>query len=242
MQFSAPIYRLKRRARLLARERAIPLHDALNRVAITEGFQSWSHLASGHVTTGPATTILPTLVPGELVLLGARPGHGKTRLGLEMAAQAAKGGRTAYFFTLDYHEGQVSEQLSSISDHRPSDMSAVIVDTSDEVCADYIIRRLDQRDGPAFVVVDYLQVLDQRRANPPVDEQISSLKAYVSDRDIICAVISQIDRSFDLSGKIMPDITDVRLPNPLDLSAFDRTCFLNDGKVILGSVQPPSAG
>lgn len=44
MQLSAPIYKLKRKAKLLAREIDIALHQALDKVAIEEGFQSWSHL------------------------------------------------------------------------------------------------------------------------------------------------------------------------------------------------------
>jgi len=38
-----------------------------------------------------------------MVLIGARPGHGKTLLGLELAALAELIDRTGYFFTLDYN-------------------------------------------------------------------------------------------------------------------------------------------
>lgn len=38
MKLSAPIYHLKRKAKRLSREAGIPLHDALDRVAATEGF------------------------------------------------------------------------------------------------------------------------------------------------------------------------------------------------------------
>lgn len=46
MSLSAPIYRLKRRAKLLSREAGIPLNQALDRVAIEEGFQRWSLLVA----------------------------------------------------------------------------------------------------------------------------------------------------------------------------------------------------
>src|SRR5579862_7868029 len=39
MKLSAPIYHLKRKARLLSREKKIPLHEALDRIAIEEGFR-----------------------------------------------------------------------------------------------------------------------------------------------------------------------------------------------------------
>lgn len=44
MTLSAPIYVLKRKAKLLSREANIPLSQALNRIAKNEGFESWSFL------------------------------------------------------------------------------------------------------------------------------------------------------------------------------------------------------
>jgi len=38
-----------------------------------------------------------------------------------------------------------------------------------------------------------------------------------------------IDRAFEMSGKPLPDLSDIRLPNPVDLGRFTRTCFLHDG-------------
>ena len=46
MKLSAPIYQLKRRAKLLSRTDTIPLHQALDRIAQEEGFTAWSLLAS----------------------------------------------------------------------------------------------------------------------------------------------------------------------------------------------------
>ena len=40
MKLSAPIFRLKRQARLLSREAQIPLHQALDQVAREEGFEA----------------------------------------------------------------------------------------------------------------------------------------------------------------------------------------------------------
>ena len=86
MKLSAPLYRLKRRARGLSREQGIPLHAALDRVAVAEGFARWSLLASRHAARGPAGWLSERLQPGSLMLLGARPGQGKTLLGIELAA------------------------------------------------------------------------------------------------------------------------------------------------------------
>ena len=114
MRFSHPIFRLKRQARLLSREENIPLNRALDMIAAGEGFKSWSHLAANASAGRPAGAMLAQLSPGDLVLLGARPGHGKTLLGLELLAEAAKAGRRGFFFTLDYSDADVIERVRAI--------------------------------------------------------------------------------------------------------------------------------
>ena len=231
MQLSAPIYVLKRKAKLAARGNDIALHQALDKVAIEEGFNSWSHLVSSSANENPVRQILSQLEPGDLALIGARPGHGKTLLGLELAARASDVRRNGYFFTLDYHERDIAERLSSIGIHPSSINGSVVIDTSDDVSADYVINRLGVEKEAALIVVDYLQLLDQKRTNPSLDVQIRSLQRYVLETGAICLMISQIDRSFDLAEKSMPDISDIRLPNPVDLSAFRKLFFLRDGKI-----------
>lgn len=227
MLLSAPIYRLKRQARLLSRQIAIPLHKALDEVAKKEGYQNWSHLASTSSTRRPARIILSKLEPGDFVLLGARPGNGKTLLGIELASSAADIDRKGFFFTLEYNKRDIFSCLHTIG----IEQNSIVVDTSDEISADYIISRLEQNKKPAFFVIDYLQLLDQKRTSSSLKEQIHLLRQFLKNTGAICIVISQIDRSFELSEKSIPDKSDLRLPNPVDLSAFDKFCFLHDGVV-----------
>jgi replicative DNA helicase len=60
--------------------------------------------------------------------------------------------------------------------------------------------------------------------------QVRKLKDFARDRELIIVCLSQIDRSYDSKKRAIPDLSDVRLPNPVDLSLFDRTCFLNQGR------------
>ena len=126
MHLTAPVYQLKRSAKRLAREAGIPLHAALNRIAAEEGFQSWSHLALFSQTASPATKVLSRLDPGDLVLLAARPGHGKTCLSIELIAQAARTGRRGFFFTLDYNERDVEHCLERVG-LNPSEVRQTLV-------------------------------------------------------------------------------------------------------------------
>lgn len=231
MRLSSPIYTLKRQAKLLARDNEIKLHEALNQLATKEGFRDWGHLASSYSKATPAKEIMSQLKSGDMVLIGARPGHGKTLLGLELVALAKKSNRTGYVFSLDYNDTDVWDRFEKLGFDPKQQDGPIVVDTSDDICADHIIERLGDTSGDAFVVVDYLQLLDQRRSNPPLEEQVRALKKSAVKFGAIVVMISQIDRSFDLSSNDMPSIEDIRLPNPVDLSLFDRRCFLHDGQI-----------
>lgn len=93
MKLSAPIFQLKRRAKLMARNDSVSLNEALDQIAQGEGFARWS-LLSASMSSGPLSeTILSRLEDGDLLLLAGRPGHGKTKLGLQLLIDAARDGR-----------------------------------------------------------------------------------------------------------------------------------------------------
>ncbi len=235
MKLSAPIYQLKRRAKLLSRTDTIPLHQALDRIAQEEGFTAWSLLASQHETqllTGP---ILSQLAEGDLLLIGARPGHGKTLLGLQLLLDAVRESRKATFFTLEYTEQQTMKRIHALPEGEALGEKIEIV-TSDEISADYVMRHLTGAPRGTVGVIDYLQILDQQRSKPGLSEQVSALQTFARQTGIVLAFISQIDRSFETDGKGLPDLADVRLPNRLDLTLFDKACFLHNREVQLQHV------
>lgn len=231
MKLSVPVYRLKRKARLLSREANIPLHAALDRVAAGEGFASWSLLSARLSATPPAARLFSRLAPGDLVLVGARPGHGKTLLSLELAVEAMKSGNRSVFFSLEYTWKDVAGRFRDIGSDMALFDGLFEFDSSEAISAGYIARRLADAPRGTLAVVDYLQLLDQKRENPDLMAQVRTLKAFARDRGLILVFISQIDRSYDPSSKPCPDIADIRLPNPLDLQLFSKTCFLHDGEV-----------
>ncbi|AZO76989.1 MULTISPECIES: DNA helicase [unclassified Bosea (in: a-proteobacteria)] len=231
MKLSAPVYRLKRKAKELARKDDIPLHLALDRVAISEGFGAWSLLAAKSAGSLSADELFARLVPGDLLLIGARPGHGKTLLGLKLAIEAMKASHRAVFFTLEYTAKNVVDRFRALGAD-PAQFEALFgFDDSDAISADHIMRSLAEAPRGTLAIVDYLQLLDQKRGNPELMVQIRDLKVFAQERGLILAFISQIDRSYEPAIKPCPDLRDIRLPNPLDLSLFSKTCFLNEGEV-----------
>jgi replicative DNA helicase len=231
MKLSAPLYHLKRTAKTLSRQKGIPLHAALDRIAAEEGFKAWSLLAAKAAAAAPASKLFARLRPGDLVLVAARPGHGKTLMSLELAVAAMKAGHRAAFFTLEYKEKDVWGHLRDLGVDQTRFQELFDLDCSDAISADYIEKKMATAQRGSVVVVDYLQLLDQKRENPPLMAQVRALKTFARDRGLIVVFISQIDRSYDPSTKPCPDLEDVRLPNPLDLQLFDKTCFLSNGEV-----------
>lgn len=231
MKLSAPIYLLKRKAKRIAHEEGLPLHAALDRVARDEGFQTWSLLASRFSSVTVPNGMLPRLTGGDLLLLGARPGHGKTLLGLELLLEAARAGRRAVFFTLEYTEQDVLLRIGRLEKGAPCSGHGVDIVTSDEICADYVIRYLSGMPCGTVAVIDYLQILDQRRDTPHLSEQIIALQAFARQTGMILAFISQIHRSYDPAAKPVPDIEDLRLPNRVELGHFSKACFLHAGQM-----------
>lgn len=231
MKFSAPIFRLKRRAKLTAREAGLPLHLALDRIAREEGYRNWAQLASAGATADPAKRIFDQLHPGDMLLLGGRPGHGKTELGLDLAIEAARTEKRSFFFTLEENEASILTRARRLNTESENTLSHLVIDASDDICANYIIDRVEQTSGHAFVVVDYLQILDQKRSKPELAVQLDHLKKFAVSRPSTIVTLSQIDRAFELTSKRVPDLSDVRLPNPVDLALYTKACFVHDGEV-----------
>ncbi|MBB3656883.1 replicative DNA helicase [Rhizobium sp. BK650] len=233
MKLSQPIYQLKRKAKSLARTDAIPLHQALDRIAQDEGFSAWSLLSSRHETSAPS--MLSQLSDGDLLLIAARPGHGKTLVGLQLLLDAVREARRASFFTLEYTNEQTIKRIHTLPEGKALGDRIEIV-TSDEISADYIMLHLAGVPKRTVAVIDYLQILDQQRSKPSLSEQVSALHTFARNTGTVLAFISQIDRSFEAGGKNLPDLQDVRLPNELDLGLFTKACFLHDREVRLQHV------
>ncbi|MDV3351177.1 DNA helicase [Leptothoe sp. LEGE 181152] len=237
MKLSAPIYRLKRQARILSRKEGIPLHKALDNIAAKEGFSSWSLLAAHMSAASPAKTLLAQFSPGDLILLGARPGHGKTQLSLELTVEAMKSGRQGVFFSLEYSLTNILDLFQGIGEDPTVFRDSFEFDTSDNISAEYIMDQLANFPAGTVVVIDYLQLLDQKRKNPELMGQVRALRIFASQRGLIMVFLSQIDRSFNPLAEHCPGLEHVRLPNPLELRLFNKACFIHNGELAFSTTQ-----
>lgn len=150
---------------------------------------------------------------GQMVVVGARPGVGKTSFALNAAANAAKAGKTVVFFSLEMSAEEVVQRLLSMesgvtlnkirgggmleSDWPPlieasgtlSALDMYVDDTASTTVTDIRskARRILGGKTDALVVVDYLQLVTCRAA-----------AAYGDRRE---AAISEISRSLKIAAK-----------------------------------------
>jgi hypothetical protein len=151
-------------------------------------------------------------------------------LGLQLLLEAVREGREGVFFTLEYTERETRYRILSLKPETSGFVKGLQIVTSDDICAEYIIRRLANVSRGTVAVIDYLQNLDQQRNTPELSEQISALQNFARKTGIILAFISQIDRSYDPEAKALPDLRDIRLANKVDASLFSKACFVHGGK------------
>jgi hypothetical protein len=231
MRRSAPIYVLKQQAKALSHREGIRLHAALDRVAAREGFTAWSHLASTWQKQQTSRSVYGQLSQGDLSLVASRPRQGKTLLGAGLAVEAMSRGHNAAFFTLAYTAAEVDKLFGAVGRSPTEFRDRWLLDSSEEISADYIVRRLAGTLPGTLVVIDYLQLLDQRRDKPSLDVQVRQLKRFAQGNRATVVCLAQIRREYSPRARAIPSFEDVRLPNPVDLSLFDRGCFLQAGKV-----------
>ncbi len=120
-----------------------------------------------------------------------------------------------------------------LGEHR-STHGAFVFEHSDEICAPYIIEKIHGATKKAVVVVDHLQLLDQRRKAPPLQQQVSELNTFAKHVGCILVFISQIRSAFDEKEQRLPAVEDIRLLDALDLRIFDKHLFLRDGQLQVG--------
>lgn len=233
MKLSAPIYLLKQQAKALSHRDKIRLHVALDQIAAREGFSAWSHLASTWQRQDTSRSVYEQFRNGDLVLVGARPGQGKTVLSVGLAVEAMARGHRAAFFTLEYTAAEVDKLFEAIGRSPSEFQSQWLLDTSEDISAGYIAQRLAGAPPGTLIVVDYLQLLDQRRDKPSLDIQVQEIKAFAHASQALIVCLSQIGRDYTLTSRAYPSMQDVRLPNPVDLSLFNKACFIQDGKMQL---------
>ena len=234
------------------------LNDGLTKVGDTldETIQIINELSlnDGDITGVPTglSTIdmkLSGLQPSQLILLAARPAMGKTALGLTMAWNAAKEGKSVAFFSLEMSTLQLNYRLISmvsmidleqVMNGRIKDDEwellfrsvREIVDKDlyvDETPAISLsemrskLKRLKAENGLDLVVIDYLQLMSADSNKENRQNEIASISRGLKSlsKELNCPILSlaQLSREADKRSDHKPILSDLRESGAIEQDA-----------------------
>lgn len=234
------------------------LNDGLIRVGSTmdETIQKINELSMNDgnitgVTTGLSTidNKLSGLQPSQLILLAARPAMGKTALGLTMAWNAAKEGKSVAFFSLEMSTLQLNYRLISmvsmidleqvmngrIKDdewellfHTIKEISSkdLYVDETPAINLSEMrskLKRLKAERGLDLVVIDYLQLMSADSSKENRQNEIASISRGLKtlSKELNCPILSlaQLSREADKRADHKPILSDLRESGAIEQDA-----------------------
>lgn len=230
MKLSAPIHVLKSQAKSLKKTELITMSEALDKIANQEGFNSWSLLQFNIREIFPKSydETLDFFNGGDLVLIGARPNYGKTSFAIGLFVKSIQLKRSkSYYFTLAETHKDVAGRIGIYDPNIKQNDDLFELNYSNDICADYIIEKTRIGIGEkSVIIIDYLQLLDEKRVNEPLQNQIEKLKNYAKRKNCIIIFLSQVNREIEYKNDRRPTKDDIRLPNPLDINLFNKMIFL----------------
>lgn len=201
------------------------------------GEQVHNGIPTGIATLDQATGGYPF---GDLVILAARPGMGKTSALMACVDASTAAGFGAHVFSSEggwrmladrmiARAGKVPVSRLRAADLRPEDISGVnaaafkyhhrpnwLVDDTPGLTAQEIIRRVRKErrtNGTRVVVVDYIQILRRTRGleeNAALDEIATTFAQAAIDDDICYLVASQLNREVEKRADKQPIASDLR--------------------------------
>ena len=211
-------------------------------------------LADGRIT-GVATGLeavdnkLSGLQSSQLILLAARPAMGKTALGLTMAWNAAKAGKSVAFFSLEMSIYQLNQRLLSMvslvslesiinGSIRDDDWTLLIDATKKIVETDLYVdetpgirlsemksklKRLKAEKGLDLVVIDYLQLMQADGRQENRQNEIASISRGLKSlsKELNCPILSlaQLSREADKRSDHKPILSDLRESGAIEQDA-----------------------
>lgn len=228
--------------------------------ALSEWYQhlEYCHESQGGVTgvrTGfeDLDQMTSGLHGGELLILAARPGEGKTILALNVAAAMLRAGLRVLVFSLEMQARELVGRMASnvtntfyrniqtadldpeqwrrltdfVAHARNSDL--YVDDDGDVSIADIRARARAQhgKTGVDFVIVDYLQLVGGVGENETikVGSVSKGLKAMAKELDCPVLALSQLSRSIEQRGDSRPRLSDLRQSGQIEQDA-DAVMFL----------------
>lgn len=210
-------------------------------------------------TPWPAlNTLLGGISPGQLVVLAARPGIGKTAAACQIADRAASGGAGVLFITLEMSAEEIVRRMASmragidLHQWRAGRLEVAeqraLYAAVNEICELPIrlcdratvtaaaiaaaVRRERARGSVELVVIDYLQLLRGVERYASRVEEIThitrSLKLVARELEVGVLLLSQLNRAPEVERR-RPTLSDLRDSGSIEQDA-DVVVFLHEDR------------
>jgi replicative DNA helicase len=229
---------------------------AISELAGTEYLMELENRATGSargLTTGfiDFDKLTNGLRPGQLIVIAARPGLGKSTLALNIVENLAlKCNEPSLLFSLEMSQDEILDRLISSVGHIPlDDILKGNVDSGDFSGANTKIRtapifidesgglfinqiraralRIKRKHGLSLLVVDYLQLVRAKAESrfQEVSEVSRALKALAKELKVPIIALSQLNRDIESRPGGKPRLSDLRESGQLEQDA-DLVTFL----------------
>lgn len=191
---------------------------------------------------------------GELIILAARPGMGKTAFVLQLCTQIAESKKSVLFFSLEMSREQlirrVESQLSGINNRNIENKKvyqdqvekldearkrirkmSLLVDDSAAISVPKMklkAKRVKNKYGLDFIVVDYLQLASgSQKGNREheISEISRNLKVMAKELEVPVYALSQLSRAVESRSDKRPMLSDLRESGSIEQDA-DIVAFL----------------
>ena len=186
--------------------------------------------------------------PGNMAVLGARPGMGKTCLAVNLTLNALAAGRKCLFLSLEMSGHDIIERLLSarggigmqrmsqglLTEREANDLDGaavflasapLVLDDVGALTGEEAARRISaaaQSSGIDFVVVDYVQLMTGRRSdnrNDQIAEISNTLKRAAMESNATVLVLSQLNRVVERRANLRPILSDLRDSGAIEQAA-----------------------
>jgi len=214
-------------------------------------------------------TMTTGLLPEQLVMVGARPGMGKTVWLTSVALNAARLGHTTAMFSLEMSRLEMVTRMYSAVSRVPmqrirtgtlreqdwaglSNATAKLADVPLYLDAPSSLslmdlraraRRLKAKSGLGLLVVDYLQLMAVPKGenrNQEIAELSRGLKMLARDLDCPVLVASQLNRGLEMRADKRPNLSDLRDSGAVEQDS-DIVAFLYRDAVYREDADPKKA-
>lgn len=235
----------------MAESLALQVEQPESRKIVATGWPRWDDKAT-------------PLRAGEMITVAARPGCGKTALGIQVAAHAADSGERVVLFSLEMSGEEVVDRIAKLRGgadtlhnrsqylseiRRAAKLSRLhVYDNGERHTMASIEARArlhaGQPGGVGLVVIDYLQLIEPADRRAPREQQVAEMSRRCKQLAGILRcpvmVLAQLNREIEKDDR-KPRLSDLRESGAIEQDS-DRVWFLwQDPKTIIPGAEEASA-